>query len=575
MGEVCYNQIESCSYPPEMVETKIEENQENGDGGEKSLLEIIGESPSCTVEFYLLPCRHLLFQNAANIIQNAWRQYKLKKIAKIAMESAAVVIQNAWRQYKLQKLAKIAMENAAIIIQNAWWQYKLQKVAKIAMESAAVVIQNAWRQYKLQKIAKIASENAAIIIQNAWRQYKLQKLAKIAMENAAIIIQNAWRQYKLQKIAKIAIEKAARCIQNAWKLFKLQKQRRVEMSKIELKRKADVSPQELGHPPAKLQRLENITWVSSMNNFQYIRHLGTGGFANVLLFHNQNTTQEFAFKVQDRTNRTIFLNEVKALSAAQASNFVTKLCGSFSIRNLLFLVFQFLPGGDLENHILRYGRLAINAARFYACEIICAVQYLHHRGIIHRDLKLDNVLIDHDGHIRVGDFGLSTFMESEESRNACCGTIYYLAPEMLLRNFYDTSVDWWAIGVIIYRLLTAEFPFFSEDEDEVAVTKAILYSPLYIPDFISSEAEDCLTQFLERTPQLRLGYEKGNFPSLKYHPFFYAIAWEDVANGELEPPFVPCQSEAWNTSCNSSSSLSEHSPSISRRRRTSYFPSID
>ncbi|XP_067023088.1 ribosomal protein S6 kinase beta-2-like [Acropora muricata] len=112
-----------------------------------------------------------------------------------------------------------------------------------------------------------------------------------------------------------------------------------------------------------------------------------------------------------------------------------------------------------------------------------------------------------------------------------------MAPEMLEEQSYDESVDWWALGVMPYCLLTGKFPF--DAEDEIDLTLDILGAPLYIPEFLSSDVEDCLTKFLERTPQLRLGYQKGCFPSPMHEPFFSDVEWGKIFNEELNPPFVP------------------------------------
>ncbi|XP_044181201.1 ribosomal protein S6 kinase 2 alpha-like isoform X2 [Acropora millepora] len=200
------------------------------------------------------------------------------------------------------------------------------------------------------------------------------------------------------------------------------------------------------------------------------------------------------------------------------------------------MVLEFLPGGDLEKLIMRCGKLEERAVKFYACEIICAIQYLHQLGIIHRDLKLENTFINAHGHVRVGDLGLATLSNGEKQHDIC-GTCYYMAPEMLEEQSYDESVDWWALAVMLYRLLTGTFPFDGEDEIDLALD--ILGAPLYIPEFLSSDAEDCITKFLERTPQLRLGYQKGCLPSPMHEPFFSDVEWGKIFNEELNPPFVP------------------------------------
>ncbi|XP_015764643.1 PREDICTED: protein kinase C eta type-like [Acropora digitifera] len=317
-----------------------------------------------------------------------------------------------------------------------------------------------------------------------------------------------------------------------------------------------------GDPLGKLCRTAENFWKASLANLELIRELGKGGFGTVWLFKNRQTGQDFAIKMQGKENKEIFLNEACMLQAVQGSSFVTKLCCLFATKEFLCMVLEFLPGGDLEKLLTRHGKLEESAVRFYGCEIICAMEYIHQRRIIHRDLKLDNTLINANGHVKVGDFGLSKLTNGEK-QDEICGTLHYMAPEMIGEQSYDESVDWWALGVMLYRLFTAKFfskvcPEISEMIDSILASMeisspatfpfdaveeqhlklAILGSRLVIPQFLSPNAQRCVAKFLQRTPQLRLGYQSGDFQSAMDEPFFSDVEWVKVLNQEVDPPFA-------------------------------------
>lgn len=239
------------------------------------------------------------------------------------------------------------------------------------------------------------------------------------MENAAAIIQAAWRIYQHKKILEAREkEKAAKCIQYGWRHFQCKKQR-IAQTNIKRKRHKKTKRDQ----PSKLLNAEENIWVDSLENLEFVGQLGQGGFGNVLLYDNRQTGQNFAIKIQDAANKAMFENETLLLRAAQGSSFVTRLCGLITTKECLCMILEFLPGGNLEKLIMRCGKLEERAVRFYACEIICAIQYLHQLGIIHRDLKLQNTLINAHGHVRVGDLGLATLSNGEKQQDIC-GTCY-------------------------------------------------------------------------------------------------------------------------------------------------------
>nr|ADX77909.1 protein kinase C delta variant IX [Mus musculus] len=200
----------------------------------------------------------------------------------------------------------------------------------------------------------------------------------------------------------------------------------------------------------------------------------------------------------------------------------------------LFFVMEFLNGGDLMFHIQDKGRFELYRATFYAAEIICGLQFLHSKGIIYRDLKLDNVMLDRDGHIKIADFGMCKENIFGEGRaSTFCGTPDYIAPEILQGLKYSFSVDWWSFGVLLYEMLIGQSPFHGDDEDELF--ESIRVDTPHYPRWITKESKDIMEKLFERDPDKRLGVT-GN---IRIHPFFKTINWSLLEKRKVEPPFKP------------------------------------
>ena len=241
---------------------------------------------------------------------------------------------------------------------------------------------------------------------------------------------------------------------------------------------------------------------------------------------------------------------------AQINNpFIVPLKFSFQSPEKLYLVLAFVNGGELFHHLQREQRFDVNRARFYTAELLCALECLHGFNVVYRDLKPENILLDYSGHIALCDFGLCKMDMKDEDRTnskllhetlssillmniqAFCGTPEYLAPELLLGQGYDKSVDWWTLGVLLYEMLTGLPPYYDENTNEMY--RKILSEPLHFPgpEIVPMPAKDLLIQLLDRRPEHRLG-AKG--PSeIKAHPFFNAIDWRKLLQRRYDPTFKP------------------------------------
>jgi len=204
----------------------------------------------------------------------------------------------------------------------------------------------------------------------------------------------------------------------------------------------------------------------------------------------------------------------------------------------LFFVMEYLNGGDLMFHIQQSGRFDTERARFYSAEIVCALKFLHRKGIVYRDLKLDNLLLDYEGHIRLVDFGMCKLqIYLDKTSDTFCGTPDYMAPEIIKGMKYTHSVDWWSFGVLLYEMLIGQSPFNGCDEDELFWS--ICNEQAYFPRFLSKEAKAILLLLLEKNPAKRLGVSDSFQGEIRHQPFFKPIDFVKLEKKQILPPYKP------------------------------------
>ncbi|XP_070493425.1 RAC serine/threonine-protein kinase-like [Chironomus tepperi] len=281
----------------------------------------------------------------------------------------------------------------------------------------------------------------------------------------------------------------------------------------------------------------------TLENFEFLKVLGKGTFGKVILCREKITAKLYAIKIlkkeviiqKDEVKHTMAENRV-----LQRTNhpFLISLKYSFQTNERLCFVMEYVNGGELFFHLSRDRIFSEERTRFYGAEIISALGYLHSHNIIYRDLKLENLLLDKDGHIKIADFGLcKEDITYGRTTKTFCGTPEYLAPEVLEDNDYGRAVDWWGTGVVMYEMICGRLPFYNRDHD--VLFTLIMVEDVKFPRNISSDARSLLTGFLEKNPQKRLGGGPDDVREIMAHPFFANINWADLVNKKIVPPFKP------------------------------------
>ncbi len=367
---------------------------------------------------------------------------------------------------------------------------------------------------------------------------KEKKISKLTYDKVLLGKKYIERKYNIIKIKKIEKEIIAEKINNA----NLPLEDKIEIKKeIELKEKK-----------SREKKREKLT----IFDYESISIIGRGSFGEIHLCRNKKTKEIVAIKkikkelviqknqIKNTRDEQYFLSKIK-------SPWIIKLKCSFQEGNYLYLIMEFLIGGDLMNLLIERNTLKENEAKFYASEILLAIESLHKLNCIHRDIKPENILIDKNGHIKLSDFGLSKISDNifkedlidynsnKKTHNktySCVGTANYVAPEILREKEYGKEVDLWSLGIILFEMLFGYAPFNSNKSNEICYKVKNFVEYLSFPSniIISNNAKDLINQLLCE-PEKRLG--KNGIKEIKEHPFFNGINWNNIK--EMKPPFIP------------------------------------
>ncbi|KAL0955646.1 hypothetical protein HGRIS_001876 [Hohenbuehelia grisea] len=307
------------------------------------------------------------------------------------------------------------------------------------------------------------------------------------------------------------------------------------------KRGDSIDMQETDKPTQQLTRRPKGTY--KLVDFIIQRTLGTGSFGRVHLVQSKHNLRYYAIKVLnkekvvkmkqiDHTN-----NEQRILESIQHP-FIINLWGTFQDNTNLYMVMDFVPGGELFTLLRRSNRFPDPVAKFYAAEVALALDFLHSNNIIYRDLKPENVLLNVDGHIKVADFGFAKDIDT--TTWTLCGTPDYLAPEIIAQSRYNKSVDWYALGVLIFEMLSGLPPYHQPDGNHVLLYQKISRGPAFIrwPNF-NPFATDLILKLMEHDPSKRYGNLHSGGSDVFAHSWFREVDWEKLRNREITAPYLP------------------------------------
>ncbi|ESO11321.1 hypothetical protein HELRODRAFT_158167 [Helobdella robusta] len=277
-----------------------------------------------------------------------------------------------------------------------------------------------------------------------------------------------------------------------------------------------------------------------VDDFDRLRTLGTGSFGRVMLVQHRTSKNYYAIKILDKQKIVKLkqvehtLNEKKILYCCNFP-FLISLKFSFKDNSYLYLVLEFVGGGEMFNHLRKARKFTENQVKFYAAQVTMAFEYLHSLDILYRDLKPENLLLDTNGYVKVADFG---FAKRVKGRTwTLCGTPEYLAPEIILSKGYNKAVDWWALGVLIYEM-AAGYPPFAADQP-IQIYEKIVSGKVKYPGHFSSDTKDIIKNLLQLDLTKRYGNMKNGIQDIRNHKFFEEIDWLAVFHRSVTPSFIP------------------------------------
>eukprot|EP01117_Protostelium_nocturnum_P017199 TRINITY_DN6967_c0_g1_i1.p1 TRINITY_DN6967_c0_g1~~TRINITY_DN6967_c0_g1_i1.p1 ORF type:complete len:561 (+),score=148.04 TRINITY_DN6967_c0_g1_i1:116-1798(+) len=295
-------------------------------------------------------------------------------------------------------------------------------------------------------------------------------------------------------------------------------------------------------PNYKVTHMEEAELLQSkLDDFEFMEILGTGTFGKVRLCRHKVTKKHFCMKILNkarifRLKQTEHIYNERNVLKQINHPFIVRLFNSFKDKSSLYLLLEFIPGGELFNYIRRSGKLTTEVSRIYSAEIILALEHLHSKKILYRDLKPENILIDETGHVKLTDFGFSKFVPTDRTMSMC-GTPEYIAPEIILNIGHGKAVDWWSLGILIFEML-AGYPPFSDEPNKTIFEKIPLERVEFPPGF-DPLAQDLIEKLLVVDSPKRLGSSRTGAQDIKDHPWFGGLDWTAVSNKQVSGPVNP------------------------------------
>ncbi|KAK6950308.1 cAMP-dependent protein kinase catalytic subunit [Daldinia eschscholtzii] len=300
-------------------------------------------------------------------------------------------------------------------------------------------------------------------------------------------------------------------------------------------------PPQHQHHPSQPTEVRVTKGKYSLTDFDLLRTLGTGSFGRVHLVQSKHNQRFYAIKVLKKAQvvkmkQVEHTNDERRMLGEVKHPFLITLWGTFQDPKNLYMVMDFVEGGELFSLLRKSGRFPNPVAKFYAAEVTLALEYLHSRNIIYRDLKPENLLLDRHGHLKITDFGFAKRVPDKTW--TLCGTPDYLAPEVVSNKGYNKSVDWWSLGILIYEMLCGYTPFW-DSGSPMKIYENILRGKVKYPAYVHPDAQNLLELLI--TPDLtkRLGNLYGGSQDVKNHPWFSEVTWDRLSRKDIDAPYTP------------------------------------
>jgi len=286
--------------------------------------------------------------------------------------------------------------------------------------------------------------------------------------------------------------------------------------------------------------MQKFTTKADMSQFDVGVTLGTGSFGRVRIATHKETSGVWAIKMLKKCE-VVRLQQVehmlseKAILAVLDHPFIVTLGGTFQDELYLYMVLEFIVGGEFFTHLRKAGRFPNETARFFSCQIVMIFEYLHEQDFIYRDLKPENLLLDSLGYIKITDFGFAKRVAHKTY--TLCGTPEYIAPEVLLNKGHGKPVDWWTLGILIYEMIVGQPPFC--DEDPMGIYQKILAGKIYFPKYFDKNAKALVKKLLTADLSKRYGNLKDGSDDILKHKWFSSLDWQKLEKLEIPAPYKP------------------------------------
>ncbi|KAM5364738.1 hypothetical protein ACJZ2D_011389 [Fusarium nematophilum] len=292
---------------------------------------------------------------------------------------------------------------------------------------------------------------------------------------------------------------------------------------------------------ASIDARSGQTGKYSLGDFEILRTLGTGSFGRVHLVQSKHNQRFYAVKVLKKAQvvkmkQVEHTNDERRMLSDVKHPFLITLWGTFQDIKNIYMVMDFVEGGELFSLLRKSGRFPNPVAKFYAAEVTLALEYLHSKNIIYRDLKPENLLLDRHGHLKITDFGFAKRVPDKTW--TLCGTPDYLAPEVVSNKGYNKSVDWWSLGILIYEMLCGYTPFW-DSGSPMKIYENILKGKVKYPAYVNADAQNLLERLITADLTKRLGNLYGGPGDVKNHPWFSEVTWDRLARKDIDAPYTP------------------------------------